>query len=264
MPNYTQKDKATKGNMAAQQGGNIKGRAKVNSMKQTALRNASKNRSSSVEPKTTNVEPKTTKPKKTTVLAETGGGDKFNTGFEMKRIESNPVSTARPMANEGFNDLELAKSPDSFQYAALMKAKAMTSDEMALAPSRQVMQDRKNIDFDSSTDRGIASLYTGKRQEEHHTSGMPDFITSAKSGKRINTMNIDEGNFSKITTNIPERSKVTATEDSDKYQKGEEFYVDPAKMQAKHPSMKRMEEMVSKVATYNMPNAKAAQKKYYK
>ena len=93
---------------------------------------------------------------------------------------------------------------------------------------------------------------------------MPNFITSAESGEKMSTMSVDEGNFSKITTKIPERSKVTATEDSDKYQKGEEFYVDPAKMHAKHPSMKRMEEMVSKVATYNMPNVKAAQKKYYK
>lgn len=99
---------------------------------------------------------------------------------------------------------------------------------------------------------------------EHHSSGIPKFITSAESGEKMNTMSIDEGNFSKITTNIPERSKVTAIEDSDKYYKGEEFYIDPAKMHAKHPSMKRMEEMVSKVATYNMPNAKAAQKKYHK
>jgi hypothetical protein len=103
-----------------------------------------------------------------------------------------------------------------------------------------------------------------KKKEQYHTSGMPNFITSAESGEKMNTMGIDEGNFSKITTNIPERSKVTATEDSDKYQKGEEFFVDPAKMHAQHPSKKRMADMVTKVTTYNMPNVKAAQKKYHK
>lgn len=233
-------------------------RGKVSSMKHNALRNASKNRSSS----TTSEKPKKT----TTVLAETGGGDKFNTGFKMGRIETKPVSNVKQMADTGFDDLKVAKSPDSFPYAALMKGKAMTSDEMALAPSRQVMRNRENIDFDSSTDRGIKSLYTGKRQEEHHTSGMPKFITSAESGERFNTTTggIDEGSFSKITTKIPERSKVTATESGENYEKGEEFYVDPAKMHAKHPSQQRMGNMVNKVATYNMPNVKAAQKKYHK
>lgn len=112
--------------------------------------------------------------------------------------------------------------------------------------------------------KDIEKAKSSTKPAEYHTSGMPKFITSAESGKKMSTQGLDEGNFSKIKTNIPERSKVTATEDSDKYQKGEEFYVDPAKMHAKHPSMKRMEEMVSKVATYNMPNVKAAQKKYHK
>lgn len=249
MPNYKQKNTATKGNTAAQQRGSIN--------LQKAKLKASKNKSSSTKPA------KTTKT--TTVLAETGGEDKFNTGFKMGRIKSNTVSTAKPMAETGFDDLKVAESPDKFQYAALMKEKAMTSDEIALAPSRQVMQDREN--FDSSTDRGIKSLYTGKRQEEkHHTSGMPDFITSAESGEKFNTTTggIDEGSFSEITTKIPERSKVTATESGENYEKGEEFYVDPARMHAQHPSKKRMADMVTKVATYNMPNVKAAQKKYHK
>jgi len=112
--------------------------------------------------------------------------------------------------------------------------------------------------------KDIEKAKSSTKPAEYHTSGMPNFITSAESGEKMSTMGIDEGNFSKITTKIPERSKITATEDSDKYQKGEEFYVDPSRMQAKHPSMKRMEEMVSKVATYNMPDVKAAQKKYYK
>jgi hypothetical protein len=105
-----------------------------------------------------------------------------------------------------------------------------------------------------------------KKKDKYHTSGMPKFITSAESGERFNTTTggIDEGSFTKITTNIPERSKVTATEDSGNYQEGEEFYVDPAKMHAQHPSKKRMADMVTKVATYNMPNVKAAQKKYHK
>ena len=105
-----------------------------------------------------------------------------------------------------------------------------------------------------------------KKKEQYHTSGLPKFITSAESGERFNTTTggIDEGSFSKITTKIPERSKVTATESGENYEKGEEFFVDPAKMQAQHPSKKRMADMVTKVATYNMPNVKAAQKKYHK
>jgi len=256
MPNYTQKNKATKGNTAAQQPGKVK----VNRMKQDALRKASKNRSSTKPPKNTK--------KTTTVLAATGGKDKFNTGFKMGHINTKQKSTATQIPNPGLDDLTVEKAPNNFQYAALMKGKAMTSDEIALAPSRQVMQDRENIDFDSSTDRGIKSLYTGKRQEEeHHTSGMPKFITRATSGEKINTTTggIDEGSFSKITTNIPERSTVTATESGENYEEGEKFYIDPAaKMIAKHPSQQRMENMVNKVATYNMPNVKAAQKKYHK
>ena len=105
-----------------------------------------------------------------------------------------------------------------------------------------------------------------KNKDQYHTSGLPKFITSVESDERFNTTTggIDEGSFSKITTKIPERSKVTATESGENYEKGEEFYVDPAKMQAKHPSMQRMSNMVTKVATYNMPNVKAAQKKYHK
>jgi len=258
MPNYKQKNTATKGNMAAQQRGNIN--------LQKAKLKASKNKSSSTKPAKTK--------KTTTVLAETGGEDKFNTGFKMGRIDVKPTSTATQIPNPGLNNLTVAKAPNDFKFeridnslAAKMRGKAMTSDEIAVAPSRQVMQDRENIDFDSSTDRGIKSLYTGKRQEEkYHTSGMPDFITSVKSGEKINTTTggIDEGSFSEITTNIPERSKVTATESGENYEKGEEFYVDPAKMHAQHPSKKRMADMVTKVATYNMPNVKAAQKKYHK
>jgi len=75
--------------------------------------------------------------------------------------------------------------------------------------------------------QNLAKKTMKSRPTQYHTSGMPDFITSRESGKRMNTMNIDEGNFSKITTKIPERSKVTAMYGSDKYQKGEEFYIDP-------------------------------------
>ncbi len=115
--------------------------------------------------------------------------------------------------------------------------------------------------------KDVEKAKNATKPAEHHTSGMPKFITSAESGEKINTTTggIDEGSFSKITTNIPERSKVTATESGENYEKGEEFYVDPAaRMHAKHPSQQRMENMVNKVATYNMPNVKAAQKKYHK
>ena len=262
MPNYTQKNTATKGTMAAQQGG----RPMMGSVKGNALKSklsSTKSSSSSTKPK-----------EKTTVLAATGGEDKFKTGFKMGRIKSTSKPTATQIPNTEFDELTVAEAPNNFKFeridnslAAKMRGKAMTSDEIAVAPSRQVMQDRENIDFDSSTDRGIESLYTGKRQEEeYHQSGLPKFITSVKSGEKFNTTTggIDEGSFSEITTKIPERPKVTATESGENYEKGEEFYVGAARMHAQHPSQQRMENMVNKVATYNMPNVKAAQKKYHK
>ena len=310
MPNYTQKDKATKGNMAAQQKkkkytsvensdgtttntfekkrklGKNKGEVKKRVTSIVKKDKSGETRGIASVTQTYDKEGKLKKEKgsgrkkELASLKESVKKDNSIAAAQKKGAPAKPTSSIskaslilRPNKEVFKNiksdtkiDVKLMKEPKSPELVIQMKGKAMTSDEMALAPSRQVMRNRENIDFDSSTDRGIKSLYTGKRQEEYHTSGMPKFITSAESGERINTTTggIDEGSFTKITTNIPERSKVTATEDSDKYQKGEEFYVDPARMHPQHPSKQRMANMVNKVATYNMPNVKAAQKKYHK
>ena len=165
-------------------------------------------------------------------------------------IKSDPVEF-KQMPNPDMDKLDLTAS---------LRGKATTADEKALAPSRQIMQNRENIDFDSSTDRGIKSLYTGKRQEEYTDSGMN--YRDANS-KLIKGSQVDEGELSSVVRKSPERPYVKGSKDS--MYAGEKLYLDKAaKMVAKHPSQQRMENMVNKVATYNMPNAKAAQKKYYK
>ncbi len=88
---------------------------------------------------------------------------------------------------------------------------------------------------------------------------------------------VDEGHLSNVKTKSPYRPHVE-TEQTSKVpmrpnsaalpgggEPGEKLFLDKAaKMHAQHPSKKRMADMVTKVATYNMPNVKAAQKKYHK
>tara|TARA_R110000737_G_scaffold14817_1_gene31011 strand:+ start:327 stop:1283 length:957 start_codon:yes stop_codon:yes gene_type:complete len=200
-------------------------------------------------------------------------------------ILNTPKDVFKPIVAKTDYDYKFEKEGPMPNMAAQMKNKAMTADAKAA-----------QMKFDSSTFKGIESLYTGGRvggevgQESQksntapdlmrdvnrikqrvkpsnfHTSGSPEFLTSTESGERINTTTggIDEGNFGPITTNIPEKSKVTAIEGSANYEPGEEFYINPTKMSGKHPSQMRMGSMVQKVATYKMPNVKAAQKKNYK
>jgi len=275
MPNYTQKNKATKGNMAAQQKGarpdypDIDGdgnktesmkkaaqdknsnaaqqRGKVNLMKQKAKVKASKNKSAASKKK---------------------GSPKSTSSISKASLILNPNKKVfkNIEAKNNYN-YKLEKEGPSPDMAAPMKgdyAAKMSDTDMGIK-ERYGKQATSDVLAAQQKGNPIMPEALKKNKDQYHTSGMPKFITSAESGEKMNTMGIDEGNFSKITTNIPERSKVTATEDSDKYFKGEEFFVDPAaKMVAKHPSMKRMGDMVSKVATYNMPNVKAAQKKYCK
>ena len=58
-------------------------------------------------------------------------------------------------------------------------------------------------------------------KEEFHTSGVPEVIYDANN-EAVNTVGIDEGNFSAIKGSGNNRY-VVATEDSDKYVKGERF-----------------------------------------
>ena len=280
MPKYIQKNKATKGNMAAQKKGarpdypDIDGdgnktesmkqaaedkksnpkaaqqRGKINSMKVKAKVKASKNKSSASKKKgnpTSNISKASlilNPNKKVFKNIKTNNNYKFELEAERKTPEM-----AAPM--KGYHP---GKMSDTDMGIKERYGKQATSD--ALAAQQKGNPILKNIE----------KAKNATKPAEHHTSGLPKFITSAESGERFNTTTggIDEGSFTKITTNIPERSKVTATEDSDKYQKGEEFYVDPAKMHAQHPSKQRMANMVNKVAQYKMPNVKAAQKKYCK
>jgi len=223
-------------------------RGKVNLMKQKAKAKASKNKSAAAKKKgkpTSNIS------KASLIL---NPNKKVFKNIEAKNNYNYKFEKEGPMPNMA--------APMKGDYAAKMSD---TDEGIEYRFGKQATADAKAAQQKGNPIlKDIEKAKSSTKPVEYHTSGMPDFITSRESGKKMNTMNIDEGNFSKITTNIPERSKVTATEDSDKYQKGEEFYVDPAKMHAKHPSMKRMADMVTKVATYNMPNVKAAQKKYHK
>ena len=253
MPNKKQDLKATKGNMAAQY------RGSGNMAKQKAKVNASKNKARSTASPSSNPTPK---PTVKDVFKPIKGDNTIN--VNLLQQPKGTLAASDPPKEQTFAHASLKKG----HYAAKMDHAAKLSDTDKGIEYRYGKQ--ATSDALAAQQKGnpilkdIEKAKSSTKPAEHHTSGMPKFITSAESGEKMSTQGLDEGNFSKITTNIPERSKVTATEDSDKYQKGEEFYVDPAKMHAKHPSMKRMEEMVSKVATYNMPNVKAAQKKYHK
>jgi len=201
---------------------------------------------------------KNKKSKPTTSKSGKKVGDVFSiienkSSFSPKLAETPKAPKIAPMPKE-----------DAYAYnkiaAGQMKNKAKTSDEMALAPSRQVMRNRENINFDSSTDRGIKSLYTGKRQEEYTDSGMNyrDANSNVVKGSQV-----DEGEISSVVRKSPERPYVVGGKDS--MYANEKLYLDKAaKMVAPHPSQQRMGNMVNKVATYNMPNTKAAQKKYHK
>jgi hypothetical protein len=274
MPNKKQNMTATKNNMAAQQKGakpdypDIDGdgdrkesmkqaakdknsnaaqqRGKVNLMKQKAKAKASKNKSAAAKKKgkpTSNISKASLilNPNKK-VFKNIEAKNNYNFKFEK---EGPMPNMAAPMKGD-----YAAKMSDTDMGIKERYGKQATSDVLAA-------QQKGNP---------IMPKALKKNKDQYHTSGLPKFITSVESDERFNTTTggIDEGSFSKITTKIPERSKVTATESGENYEKGEKFYIDPAKMQAKHPSMQRMSDMVTKVATYNMPNVKAAQKKYHK
>jgi len=254
MPNKEQNMTATKNNTAAQQ------RGRANMAYQSAKVKASKN---------TKPKPKPKKKDKVDLAAQKTGKAKPTSNISKVSLKLNPNK-------EVFKNIE-AKNNYNFKFekegpmpsmAAPMKgdyAAKMSDTDMGIK-ERYGKQATSDVLAAQQKGNPIMPKALKKNKDQYHTSGLPKFITSVESDERFNTTTggIDEGSFSKITTKIPERSKVTATESGENYEKGEKFYVDPAKMQAKHPSMQRMSNMVTKVATYNMPNVKAAQKKYHK
>ena len=296
MPTYTQKTKATKNNTTApskqteaqkaklpkevveaiaaknKNSSAAQQRVKLNSMKQNAKLEASKNKKTT-NPRKNKEEEKEKKEKVNKAAQKKGAPAKPTSSISEASLILKPNKDVfKPIKSNTKVDIKLMKEPKSPELVVKMKGYhpgKMSDTDMGI---KERYGKQATSDVLAAQQKGnpilkdIEKAKNATKPAEHHTPGLPKFITSAESGERFNTTTggIDEGSFTKITTNIPERSKVTATEDSDKYQKGEEFYVDPAKMHAKHPSQKRMADMVTKVATYNMPNVKAAQKKYHK
>lgn len=210
---------------------------------------------------------------KLNLAAQKTGKAKSTSSISKANLILNPNKEVfKPINVDYKSNMKLEKVGKSPEMAAQMKgdyaAKMSDTDEgIEYRFGKQATADVKAAQQKGNPIlKDIEKAKNATKPAEYHTSGLPKFITSAESGERFNTTTggIDEGSFSKITTKIPERSKVTATESGENYEKGEEFFVDPAKMQAQHPSKKRMADMVTKVTTYNMPNVKAAQKKYHK
>jgi len=227
-------------------------RGKVNLMKQKAKAKASKNKSAAAKNKGTITKPAKTTSSISKVSLKLNPNKEVFKNIEVKNNHNFKFEKEGPMPNMA--------APMKGDYAAKMSDTDMGIKE------RYGKQATSDVLAAQQKGNPIMPKALKKDKDQYHTSGLPKFITSVESDERFNTTTggIDEGSFSKITTKIPERSKVTATESGENYEKGEKFYVDPAKMQAKHPSMQRMSNMVTKVATYNMPNVKAAQKKYHK
>ena len=281
MPNYTQKNKATKGNMAAQQKGarpdypDIDGdgnktesmkkaaqdknsnaaqqRGKVNLMKQKAKVKASKNKSAASKKK---------------------GNPKSTSSISKASLILNPnkkvFKNIEAKNNYNYKLEEEGPSPD---MAAPMKgnyAAKMSDTDMGI---KERYGKQATSDVLAAQQKGnpiMPNLY----KNEHTDSGMnyrdANYV-------RIKGDTVDEENLSNIKTKSPYRPYVETVQTSEVPmrpnssalpgggQPGEKLFLDKAaKMHAQHPSKKRMANMVSKVATYNMPNVKAAQKKYCK
>jgi hypothetical protein len=267
MPNYTQKNKATKGNMAAQKKGakpdypDIDGdgnktesmkqaaedkktnpkaaqqRGKVNLMKQKAKAKASKNKSAASKKKgnpTSNIS------KASLVLNPNKKVFKTieaNNNYEFKKMkEQKYPEMAAPM--KGYHP---GKMSDTDMGIEERYGKQATSD--ALAAQQKGNPIMPNFHKDEYTDSGM---------------NYRDANSKVVKGSQV-----DEGELSSVIRKSPERPHVVGSGDS--MYANEKLYLDKAaKMHAQHPSKKRMADMVTKVATYNMPNVKAAQKKYHK
>ena len=253
MPNKKQNMTATKG--AAQQ------RGKVNLMKQKAKAKASKNKSSASK----------------------------------KKGEVNPTKSSKPTASVSKANLILNKPKDVFKtiktdnnYKYKLEPEIKLETPEMAAPMKGYHPGKM-----SDTDMGIKERY-GKQAtsdvlaaQQKGNPIMPNLYKSEytdsgmdyRDAKNVSIKGdiIDEENLSNTKNKSPYRPYVETMQTSETPMRpnsaalpeggepGEKLFLDKAaKMVAKHPSMKRMEEMVSKVATYNMPNAKAAQKKYCK
>jgi len=281
MPNKKQDMTATKGNMAAQQKGarpdypDIDGdgnktesmkkaaqdnnsnaaqqRGKVNLMKQKAKVKASKNKSAASKKK---------------------GSPKPTSSISKASLILNPNKKVfKNIEAKNDYDYKLEKEIPMPSMAAPMKgdyAAKMSDTDMGI---KERYGKQATSDVLAAQQKGNP-IMPNFNKKEYTDSGMNYRDANNAS---IDGGTVDEENLSNIKTKSPYRPYVETTQTSKVPMRpnsaalpgggepGEKLYLDKAaKMHAKHPSMKRMSDMVTKVATYNMPNVKAAQKKYHK
>jgi hypothetical protein len=222
------------------------GKPMMGSARGKALSNKSKSTPKTLDPKT---EPNAKSPKSGKKV-----GDVYST-IESKSSNKDISLVATPEFNLTANAMP---REDGYAYnkigAGQMRGKAMTSDEMAA-------QQKGN------------PIMPNLKKEKYTDSGMN---YRDANNVRIKGSTVDEENLSNIKSKSPYRPYVETTQDP--YHEapmrpsssalpgggkpGEKLFLDKAaKMVAQHPSKQRMENMVSKVAQYKMPNVKAAQKK---
>lgn len=247
MPNYTQKNTATKGNLAAQQ------RGKASMAYQKAKAKASKNKSAASK--------KTGEPKQTASIS------KANLMLNPNKEVFKNIPTDNKL------DFELMKQPKSPEMAAQMKGYhpgKMSDTDMGIEYRFGKQATSDALAAQQKGNPIMPNLY----KDEYTDSGM-NYRDANSVG--IEGSTVDEENLSNIKTKSPYRPHVETLQTSKSPMRpnsaalpgggepGEKLFLDKAaKMHAQHPSKKRMADMVTKVATYNMPNVKAAQKKYHK
>jgi hypothetical protein len=220
------------------------GKPMMGSARGKALSNKSKSTPKTLDPKT---EPNAKSPKSGKKV-----GDVYST-IESKSSNKDISLVATPEFNLTANAMP---REDGYAYnkigAGQMRGKAMTSDEMAA-------QQKGN------------PIMPNLKKEKYTDSGMN---YRDANNVRIKGSTVDEENLSNIKSKSPYRPYVETTQTSETPMRpsssalpgggkpGEKLFLDKAaKMVAQHPSKQRMENMVSKVAQYKMPNVKAAQKK---
>lgn len=256
MPNKKQNMTATKGNMAAQQKGarpdypDIDGDGnKKESMKQA------------IQDKNSNAAQKTGKAKSTSSISKAS-------------LILNPNKKVfKPINVDYKSNMKLEKVDKSPEMAAQMKgdyAAKMSDTDMGIEYrfGKQATADAK-----AAQQKGNP-IMPDLNKKEYTDSGMNYRDANNAS---IDGGTVDEENLSNIKTKSPYRPYVETLPTHEIPMRpnsaalpgggepGEKLFLDKAaKMHAKHPSMQRMSDMVTKVATYNMPNVKAAQKKYHK
>ena len=179
----------------------------------------------------------------------------------------------KPIKSDTKMDIKLVKEPKHPEMAAPMKGYhpgKMSDTDMGI---EERYGKQATADVKAAQQKGnpiMPNLY----KDEYTDSGMNYRDANNVS---IEGSTVDEENLSNIKTKPPYRPHVETLQTSKSPMRpnsaalpgggepGEKLFLDKAaKMHAQHPSKKRMADMVTKVATYNMPNVKAAQKKYHK